>query len=73
MRGDRADQLGRVAAGLELLQGDPGVSGLQVRVPLVVEIVQQTGDPPQLLVLAEAPRVGAHGGLDGQHVLAQGR
>ena len=40
---------------------------------LVVEVVQQARDAPQLLVLAEAAGVGAHRGLDGQHVLAQRR
>ena len=38
---------------------------------LVVEVVQEAGDAPQLLVLAEAPRVGAHGRLDRQDVLAE--
>ena len=39
---------------------------------LVVEVVEQAGEAPQLLVLAEAARVRAHRGLDGQDVLAQG-
>ena len=73
VRGDRAHELGRVAARLELLQRDPRMAGLEVGMALVVEVVQQPGDAPQLLVLAEAPRVGAHGGLDGQHVLAKRR
>ena len=73
MRRDGAHQLGRVAARLELLQRDPRVAGLQVRVALVVEVVQQPCDAPQLLVGAEAARVGPHRGLDGEDVLAQGR
>src|SRR5262249_8732838 len=38
------------------------------RMHLVVEVVQERGDRPELLVLAEAPRVGADGGLDGERV-----
>src|SRR5688572_12112522 len=49
------------------------MAGLEVGVPLVIQVVQQSGDPPKLLVLAEPPRVGAHGRLDGQYVLAKRR
>src|SRR5215211_2661191 len=39
---------------------------------LVVHVVQESGYAPFLLVLPKAEGVGPHGGLDGQHVLAQG-
>src|SRR5215211_5398799 len=42
------------------------------RVLLVVHVVQEPGYTPLLLVLAELSGVGAHGGLDGEHVLAKG-
>ena len=35
---------------------------------LVVEVVQQRGCPPELLVLAEAPGVSPHGSLHGERV-----
>src|SRR3712207_8626080 len=41
------------------------------RVFFVVEIVQQAGRTPQLLVLPEFARIGAHDGLDRQAVFAQ--
>jgi hypothetical protein len=47
------------------------VSGLEIRIALVVEIVKHPDEPPQLLVLAEAARVGTHRGLHGEHVPAQ--
>ena len=59
-------------AGLELGQRDARVSGLEVGVALVVHVVQQADHAPQLLVLAVAARVRAHGRLDGQAVAAQG-
>jgi hypothetical protein len=40
-------------------------------VDLVVEVVEQRDAPPELLVLAEALRVAAHGGLDGERVAQQ--
>ena len=43
-----------------------------VRVDLVVEVVHEAGDAPELLVLAPLAGVGAHGRLDGQHVPAAG-
>jgi hypothetical protein len=39
---------------------------------LVIEVVEDPDDRPELLVLAEAPGVGAHRGLDGEHVPTQG-
>jgi hypothetical protein len=38
------------------------------RVHLVVEVVEERGDAPELLVLVEAPGVPADGGLDGEGV-----
>ncbi len=38
------------------------------RMDLVVEVVEQRGDAPQLLVLAEFPRIRTHRGLDGERV-----
>src|SRR5690606_41884169 len=38
---------------------------------LVVEVMHQPGNPAQLLVLPELPRVCTHGGFDGVHVPAQ--
>src|SRR4029079_7988740 len=43
VRGDRAHELGRVAARLELSQGDPRMAGLEVRMALVVEVVEDPG------------------------------
>jgi hypothetical protein len=40
----------------------------RIRPALVIEIVQQTGDAPRFLVLAEFAGVGAHAGFDGKHV-----
>src|SRR5262249_23147582 len=44
---------------------------LLIRIPLVVEVVQQRDGAPVVLVFAEHPRVAAHGCLDGEHVFAQ--
>ena len=71
MRRHRPDELGRIAPGLQLAQGRPRVAVLQVlqiRIPLVVEIVQEAGQSPQLDVAVEPRRVRAHRRLDGQHV-----
>ena len=38
------------------------------RMDLVVEVVEQRRDAPELLVLAEFPRVGAHRGLHRERV-----
>jgi hypothetical protein len=38
---------------------------------LIIEIVHETSQPPPVGILAEAPGVGAHGGLDGEHVLSE--
>ena len=67
----RVDQLLRVALLLEQLEGDARVPGSEVGMALVVEVVQQPGDAPQLLVGAGPPRVGAHRGLDPEQVTAQ--
>jgi hypothetical protein len=47
------------------------MAGLEVRMALVVEVVQEPGEPPQLLVLAVLDGVGAHAGLDRKHVAAE--
>ena len=69
MREDPLDDLVRPAF---LAQDRRAVLGVLVerRVDLVVEVVQQRSRPPELLVLAEAQRVGAHRGLDGERVAA---
>ena len=59
------------AAALELGQRRARVAGLRVGMALVVEVVQQPGDAPELLVGAELAGVGAHRGLDGEAVAAQ--
>ena len=74
MRRHRPDELGRIAPGLQLAQaqtagGRPPV--LQIRIPLVVEVVQEAGQSPQLDVAVEPRRVRAHRRLDGQHVAAE--
>ena len=69
--GDRVDQLRRVAALLEQRQRHPRVAGLQVRVLLVVEVVEDAGRRPELLVLAVAPGVGDHRRFDPEHVPPQ--
>ena len=71
MAGDGVDQLLRVALLLEQLQRLAGMAGVEVGVALVVEVVQQAGGRPQLLVFAPLARVGDHAGLDPQEVLAQ--
>jgi len=48
------------------------VAGFEVGIALVVEVVQEPGQAPQVLVLAELDGVSAHPGLDRQHVAAQG-
>src|SRR5437868_9297339 len=42
-----------------------------VRIALVVEIVNQPGEAPALGVFSEMLGVGAHGGFDAEHVLAE--
>jgi hypothetical protein len=43
----------------------------EVRIALVVEVVQDPDGAPGLRILAEALGVGAHRGLDGEDVAAQ--
>src|SRR5918992_4384585 len=71
MAGHGVDQLLRIAALLEQLERLARMAGLEVRVALVVEVVQQPGDRVELLVLAPLARIGAHSGLDAQQVLSQ--
>ncbi len=67
VREHRLDDLLRVA----LLVEDRGsVLGMLVEggVDLVVEVVQERGDAPELLVFSERARVPAHGRLDRERV-----
>ena len=68
--GDRVDHLLRIAEPFELLQRVAQVPRVEVRVALVVEVVDQPGDRVQLLVLALAG-VGAPSPPPPQQVLAQ--
>ena len=70
MREDRLDHVLRIAL---LAQDRRPVLRMLVerRMDLPVEVVQQGDDAPDVLVLAEAPRVGADRGLDGERVAAQ--
>ena len=60
VRGDGAHDDRVDVARLELGQRDARMARLEVGMALVVHVVQQPDDAPQLLVLAAAPRVGAH-------------
>ena len=71
MAGDRIDDVLGIVAPAQLLERVARMPGVEVGIALVVEVVDQAGDRPALLVLAEAPGVGAHGGLDAQQVLAE--
>ena len=62
-----------VDAGLaEPLGGEPGVVGRVVPGVVLVEVVEQAGQPPQVLVLLEAPRERAHHALDRDQVPHRG-
>jgi hypothetical protein len=69
--GHRVDHFLRVPALPQLLQRDPRVPRVEVGIPLVVEIVDDARDRPQLLVLAVLARVGPHRRLHAQGVLAK--
>ena len=71
MPGDRVDHLLGVSALLEFLEHVAGMAGVEVRIALVVEVVDEPGDGPQLLVLAVAARVGPHRRFDREGVLAK--
>jgi hypothetical protein len=67
MREDRLDDL----LGVSLVAEDrcPVLRVLvERRMDLVVEVVEEGGHAPQLLVLAEPARIAANGRLDGQRV-----
>ena len=72
MAGDGVDDLLGIAALLELLERVARMARVEVGIALVVEVVDEPGDRVELLVLAEALRVGAHRRLDAERVLAQG-
>src|SRR5918994_2382475 len=65
------DDVVGIASALQLPYTDHGML-IRRGMFLVVHIVQETGYAPLLLVLPETAGVGSHGGLDGEHVLAQG-
>ena len=70
--GDGVDHLLRIALLLQLLERVAGMTGLEVGIALVVEVVHQRGDRVELLVLTPLAGVGDHRRLDAQQVLAQG-
>ena len=60
--------------GIALLAQDRGTvlrMLVERRVHLVVEVVQERGNAPELFVLAELPRVGGGRSLDGERVTQQ--
>src|SRR3990172_4761778 len=67
---DRVDDVGRHASRQQYLGALYGMLRRD-RVHLVVEVVEHAGRAPRLGVLAVACRIGPHGGLDGQRVLAE--
>ena len=67
---DRVDDLLRIALLAEKRRAVLRVL-VERRVDLVVEVVQERRDPPELLVLAVPARVPAHGRLDGERVAAE--
>ena len=69
--GHGVDQLLRVAPSARAARARARVAGVEVGVALVVEVVEQPRDRPELLVLAVLARVGAHRRLDAEQVLAQ--
>ena len=71
MTGDGADNVGRIVARFELLQRVARVAGVRVRIALVIEVMDETGDGPFLLVLSVPLGVGAHRRLDPEHMLSE--
>jgi hypothetical protein len=69
--GHGLDELVGVAAPAELFERHPRVPGVEVRVTLVVEVVEQPRDAPELLVLSLLARVEPHRGLHAEGVLAE--
>jgi hypothetical protein len=69
--GHRVDHLLRIAALLKLGQRVARVPRVEVGIALVVEVVNEPGDGPELLVLAVAAGVGPHPRLDRERMLAQ--
>jgi hypothetical protein len=67
----RVDDLVGILTLAQLLDAMPRVARLEVRIALVVEVVDEARDSPQLLVAAEAARVRTDGRLDGEHVLSE--
>jgi hypothetical protein len=71
MREDGLDQLVRVSRIAKDLGSVLRVL-VQGRVDLVIEVVEQSGRAPELLVLAELARVGGYGRLDRERVAPEG-
>src|SRR5262249_46130732 len=64
-------QLGRIAARLQFADRVAGMPVTKIRVALIVEVVEQPCQPPELRIAAEPRGVSAHRGLDREHVSAQ--
>ncbi len=64
-------KLRRIAERFQFADRVAGVAVREVRIALVVEIVEQSGQAPELDVAVKPGRVGAHRGFDGEHVAAQ--
>ena len=71
VRCDRANQLRRVAEPLELGHRHARMACVRIGIALVVEVVKEAAQPPQLLVAAALARLGAHRRLHGQAVSPQ--
>src|SRR5579864_4623186 len=61
----------RQPAPAQQLDSHERVAGLLRRVLLVIDVVQQADEAPSVLIFAELPGVGAHDGLDRQHMFLQ--
>ena len=70
MRQDRADDFFSHTALAEKARAFARVVG-RIGPALVIEIMDEAGDAPQVNVLTEMRRVMSHRGFDGQRVLAQ--
>src|SRR5947209_2786574 len=66
----RLEHVFRIASARELSHADHRMFGSS-GVLLIIHIVEETRDPPLLLVFAELPGVGPHRSLDGEHVFSQ--
>src|SRR5206468_909736 len=69
--GNGGDHLRGISARLELLERVTRVARLEIGITLVVEVMNEARDPPELHVLAVLAGVSAHGGLHSENVLSQ--